>query len=94
MSYVCPVCGYNGLRRPPKDYLICPSCGTEFDYHDSGAGYAELRSGWLASGAKWHSRVIPPPPDWDAEEQLLRAGLTCKSEALDPQTTSGNKHSG
>jgi hypothetical protein len=38
------------------------------------ASYAELRSEWLASGAKWHSRVIPTPPNWDPFAQLLQAG--------------------
>ena len=75
MSYLCPVCGYNKLRRPPKDYLICPSCGTEFDYHDSVLSYEELRWQWLAKGAKWHSRVVPPPPDWDPFVQLSQAGF-------------------
>ncbi len=74
-SYVCPVCGYNKLWRPPSDYLICPSCGTEFNYHDAVVGHEELRRDWLAAGGLWHSRVIAPPPGWNPFEQLVQAGF-------------------
>ncbi len=81
----CPVCGYGNLRRPPCNFSICPSCGTEFEYDDFGVTptevaqrRAELRNQWIESGEsgpKWHSRIIPEPPGWNAINQLLSAGL-------------------
>lgn len=72
--YTCPVCGYNRLRRPADDYLICPSCGTEFGYSDAGRSHAELRSDWIAQGMRWFSRATEPPVGWNAILQLERAG--------------------
>src|ERR1700678_2745929 len=77
--YVCPVCGYDNLRKPPRDHSICPSCGVEFGYDDAGPRpaaeiHASLRRRWVARDAKWHSRRIPPPPNWNAWVQLIRAG--------------------
>jgi hypothetical protein len=73
--YSCPVCGYDGLRRQPADHLICPSCGTQFGYSDAGDRsladiYASLREGWIAAGAKWHSKVTPAPFLWNPWQQL------------------------
>jgi hypothetical protein len=65
----CPVCGY-GLRRAPTDFLICPSCGTEFGYDDAGRTHAELRAIWLRGGAGWWSTATPPPKNWDPYLQL------------------------
>jgi hypothetical protein len=75
MNYLCPVCGYTKLISPPKDYTICPSCGTEFGYDDFTTTYDELRAAWLAAGAPWFSRHTAPPPNWNPITQLLRAGL-------------------
>lgn len=72
IMYTCPVCGYYGLRHPPQDYTICPSCGTEFGYTDFAAEHAELRRRWRASGMQWHSRVVPRPPNWNPIEQFSR----------------------
>ena len=74
MTYTCPVCGYAALKYPPKDYTICPSCGTEFGYTDFATTHEELRNQWIASGARWHNRRTPPPPNWDPFEQLVQAG--------------------
>ena len=64
MKYLfCPVCGYE-MDDPPQDYNICPSCGTEFSYHDSGRTYEELRQIWLNSGAPWWSPVDKKPLGW------------------------------
>jgi hypothetical protein len=78
----CPVCGYPDLRRPPRNFTICPSCGTEFDYDDFGMSEAEvnqrhleLRNEWAAAGACWSSRVVPAPSGWSGLRQLLAAGL-------------------
>ena len=79
---MCPVCAYGGLEEPPYDehgyesYEICPSCGTQFGYHDATRSHAELRATWVAAGAQWTSRVIPPPEGWDGLIQVRAAGLT------------------
>jgi hypothetical protein len=80
-SYTCPVCGFGGLMRPPRNEKgggsceICPRCGTEFGYHDSSSSDSELRHRWLKAGAAWHSRFRCPPQDWDPYRQLKQAGL-------------------
>lgn len=80
--FQCPVCGYDRLRRPPEDYLICACCGTEFGYDDFADTHEgrqhrwdQLRQRWIDRGMRWFSPVTQPPPGWDAEEQLLAAGL-------------------
>ena len=80
--YPCPVCGY-ALDRPARSFNICPSCGTEFGYHDVGRSYDELRILWLQGGAKWWSRNRPAPPDWSGLAQLLSARYI----TLNPETT-------
>jgi hypothetical protein len=70
MNYTCPVCGYQKLRRPPEDYLICPSCGTEFGYTDFSRTWEELREEWKANGMQWYSPVIPKPFDFNPTLQL------------------------
>jgi len=72
--YLCPVCGYS-LDKPPADFTICPSCGVEFGYSDSGATYRELRLDWIQFGAAWSSRVIRKPIYWNAWSQLIKAGF-------------------
>jgi transcription elongation factor Elf1 len=80
-TFSCPVCGFAGLSEPAYDssgcasFEICPSCGTEFGYHDATKSHAELRKLWLDAGAPWRSQTTPPPHDWDALEQLHAAGL-------------------
>jgi hypothetical protein len=57
MGHNCPVCGYAKLAEPPYDktgcasFEICPSCGTEFGYHDASKSHAEPRR-------LWHSRSL------------------------------------
>ena len=63
-TYTCPVCGYDQLNDPPVDYNICPSCGTEFGYHDFTKSWDQLRSEWVAKGSKWLSKHIPAPANW------------------------------
>lgn len=72
VTYVCPVCGYDGLWGPPADYLICPSCGTEFENDDFEFTHEELRQRWVATGPRWWSPNNPPPPGWDPWKQLAR----------------------
>jgi hypothetical protein len=82
------------MDYPPRDFHICPSCGTEFGYHDSGRTYDYLRSLWIANGAQWWSRNRHAPPNWDAWEQLKEAGhlvlINRSSSAPDKATVSLN----
>jgi len=78
--YRCPVCGYDRLRKPAKEFAICPSCGTEFGYSDSGPDpiseiHEHLRANWIKNGAKWQSSVVSSPPYWNPWEQMLKAHL-------------------
>jgi anaerobic ribonucleoside-triphosphate reductase len=53
MKFICPVCGYNMAPYPPKEYNICPRCGTEFENADQTATYAELRQKWVDGGKQF-----------------------------------------
>lgn len=84
--HTCPVCGYPGLRRPPADHLICPSCGTQFGYDDAGPGSVEsmrekLRGRWIRNGAHWYSQSTQAPPYWNAWQQLMMANLMTANPA-------------
>ena len=72
---ICPVCLYTKLPYPPNNYNICPCCGTEFGNDDALLTHAELRYRWIDSGAKWNSRVVLPPPGWDAVGQLSEGAI-------------------
>lgn len=77
MVNLCPVCGY-GMKYPPQDFHICPSCGTEFGYDDAGRTHASLRADWLRGGLQWWSPIDARPDNWDPYEQvseLLSASL-------------------
>ena len=79
--YICPVCGYNQLKYPPRDETICPSCYTEFGYDDATRNHAQLRAEWLANGAHWEgANVMPPPLGWNAYEQLSNLEPRTKAE--------------
>ena len=79
--YVCPVCGFDGLREPPYNadgdgsYEICPCCGFEYGYddHSEGVSHDEFRANWLAAGAEWFDEERRPD-DWDLRAQLARIG--------------------
>ena len=79
--YTCPVCAHAALKFPSEDFTICPSCGTEFGYHDSNKSNAELRAEWVKRGLPWSSRVIERPAGWDGLSQLQSAGLSLVQEA-------------
>ena len=68
------------MDEGPRDYNICPSCGTEFGLHDFNSTIEDLRTLWLASGPRWRSTVDPEPPLWDPLLQLLN-GVYLKSKA-------------
>lgn len=66
---LCTVCGYE-MEDGPRDFNICPSCGTEFGLHDFETTIAALRAGWLLTGPQWHSTVAAQPSDWNPIRQL------------------------
>ena len=66
----CPVCGYQ-MAYPANDFHICPSCGTEFGYDDSGTTYEDLRAQWLKTGPLWWSPVDPRPTGWNPFKQMM-----------------------
>lgn len=69
MSYVCPVCRYEGLKVDPgvQDYSTCPCCFTEFGLDDSIVAFINnleeqseevwiiLRKKWYSGGMNWFS---------------------------------------
>jgi hypothetical protein len=71
---LCPVCGYP-LQRPASDCDICPSCGTQFGYSDSGRTHEQLRNIWMQEGMNWHSQVHQVPRGWNPELQMIEAGF-------------------
>jgi hypothetical protein len=71
---ICPVCGYKKLPRPPENFLICPSCGTEFGYDDFKKSHEELRYEWMSAGMHWFSRSRQRPANWNPLDQLASAG--------------------
>ena len=73
-QYSCPVCGFK-MDYAPRDFNICPSCGTEFGYSDAGRTYDELREEWKRLGMPWHSHYYKQPRNWDPQLQLILAGL-------------------
>jgi hypothetical protein len=59
-KFICPVCGFDGLREAPFDehaapsYEICPCCGFEFGFDDaSSKAMADYRRKWMEAGCKW-----------------------------------------
>jgi uncharacterized Zn finger protein (UPF0148 family) len=82
MKYTCPVCGYDHLRYPPANHTICPSCGTQFEYHDCTYSHETLRHRWIEAGARWHSRRLAPPSCWSAVEQLRHIGYEATESDL------------
>jgi hypothetical protein len=67
--FECPVCYYPKLKENPHHatYEICPQCGIEFGYQDSGPKGQQyywkiLREKWIAAGCPWWSKVRKAPP--------------------------------
>src|ERR1700676_2960496 len=72
MNFSCPVCFYDRLPYPPRDYHICPCCGTEFENDDASVSHEELLHRWIREGAKWFDGT--PPQAWDPWSQLIKGG--------------------
>ena len=84
MTYVCPVCSYGLLNKPPEDYSICPSCGTEFELDDRFKSPVELRREWLEAGAPWFSSRVKPPEMWgEYRASLLASNVASTSQRRD-----------
>jgi hypothetical protein len=62
------------MRERPRDFAICPSCGTEFGYDDVKRSHSELRLIWMLAGMPWFSHGTLPPFQWNAWAQLRAAG--------------------
>jgi hypothetical protein len=73
MNYTCPVCFYDKLQEPARDYNICVCCGTEFGSDDDVASHEELRSMWIAAGARWFFGQAPVL--WNPWLQLAEKGV-------------------
>ncbi|MEY8346871.1 hypothetical protein AALF16_00900 [Bacillus cereus] len=58
MTYICPVCGYDGLEEQAYDedgdssYEICFCCGFEYGFDDLDQGYSfeQYRQEWVEQG--------------------------------------------
>ena len=48
----------------------------EFGYETAGRSFSELRREWIATGARWASRVCPTPDGWNPWMQLIEAGYS------------------
>ena len=72
---LCLVCGYE-MDDPPRDYNVCPSCGTEYGVNDINASYDELRQAWLKTGPAWWSKTDKQPDNWSPSRQLANLAPT------------------
>jgi len=66
---LCLVCGYE-MEDGPRDFNICPCCGTEYGLHDVNSTIADLRDLWIRGGLKWRSTVVCQPERWTPALQL------------------------
>jgi hypothetical protein len=74
MNFICPVCGYDEMDAPPRNYEICSCCGTEFGNDDQLQTHDQLREQWIRRGALWFFRE--PPANWDPWRQLILGGFS------------------
>jgi hypothetical protein len=80
-EHMCPVCGYE-MADGPRDFNICPSCGTEFGLHDVNSTIENLRTAWFATGPRWYSNVVSEPANWNPFLQVtnaMRSGISGSS---------------
>jgi hypothetical protein len=61
---------YPNLAYPPRDYHICPCCGTEFGNDDAQFSHGQLREMWISEGARWF--FGRPPEHWNPWIQLMK----------------------
>jgi|ERR1700690_3952945 len=79
MNYHCPVCFFDEMQYPARNYNICPCCGTEFGNDDVEYSYDELRYRWIIDGGQWF--YDQPPANWNAWAQLAKASYGVHTEA-------------
>ena len=85
-ALLCPVCFYPDLEEPPREFSICPCCGTEFgvdDYSPSDISpdviHRELRWQWLERGAPWFDPGTSQPNGWSGFEQIWNSPYWLRS---------------
>lgn len=93
MGYTCPVCGFDGLDRPPRSPTtgagsleICPCCSFQFGVTDDDEGieYAAWRRRWIDEGMEWDNGSTTPPSGWDPWVQVRRVTGNELPNRLDP----------
>ncbi len=75
MKHICPVCFYAKLPYPPRDYHICPCCGTEFGNDDAEFSHDQLREMSIAGGANWFFGKTASPLEsngWSSSSTAVR----------------------
>jgi hypothetical protein len=92
MTYICPICGYDGLIRPPKNDMICPSCGTQHGYDDFAHTPQELRQAWIQAGSAWWSQNERPPVGWNPYVQLSAIGFAIVDGKVIPCEDAASRH--
>lgn len=89
MRYHCPVCMFPKLPYPPRDYHICPCCGTEFGNDDAEFSYEQLREMWIAAGPYWF--FGRPPDNWNPWMQLIEGGRLEAVPQIETRSTPGSQ---
>lgn len=89
-EHTCPVCGYDALEFPPRDYSICACCGTEFGYDDRALTHDQLRAEWMGRGCAWFDVDGLKPAHWNAYDQLVRAALIPRDQTNTATHSSGS----
>jgi hypothetical protein len=92
MRFTCTVCFYEGLDSPPRNYEICPCCGTEFGSDDEILTHAQLREQWIRRSGPWFFGA--PPKLWNPWLQLMRAGQQLYVPRFAILTTTANVQGG
>jgi len=67
--YTCPVCFFDQLTEPARDYNICDCCGTEFGNDDEIRTHEELRRAWVDAGTPWF--FGDPPAGWNTMLRVI-----------------------
>jgi hypothetical protein len=94
MGFVCPVCGFPNLDKPPRSprtgggsFEICPSCSFHFGVSDDDLGFTfeQWRQDWIAQGMPWDRGTTLSPEGWDPRSQLRAIGVALDERG--PATT-------
>lgn len=76
-KYICPICGYDKLNKPPYDeigeptFKTCPCCGFEYGYDDyiNKETFESYREKWLANNFDFADKN-KMPDNWNVIKQL------------------------